>query len=1341
MFLDGLVRSSNVQQRSVCDMVGQDSPEIVVDEARLSSELTSYRDWLEENTEKAYQIAEEARSKGLDFAETVEIPRAADLASRTEKLLEEYLRPTPDDDPIRIEDDLRKLLTKVDRETASIQIAVEVGKRMHKLTADVRQSIDTGLRVGLAVLTEAVLVAPLEGIGDVKILNNEDGTEFLSIEFCGPIRAAGGTAQALGVLIGDMVRRELGLNRYIPSTPEVERVKEEFGLYRKGLQYKPPPEEIEMIVRACPVMINGESTEDIECSGFKEVRNIDGARVRGGVLLVIGEGLCLKAPKVQKHTERLNIPGWDFIAHFASKGKTEGQEVSFKSRVIKTDSRFMDDVIAGRPVFGEPSQPGAFRIRYGRSRASGLAAAGINPVSMEAMQGFLAVGTQMKVERPGKAAAVTPAVDIEGPMVLLEDGGFHRIDSMEEWNSIKDKVVSLWDSGEMLVGFGEFLENNKNLVPSPYNKDWWAADLAENLDQPQKVEEFASIIGVSREHLPPGLPFNGAISRGGEPAMDRVRRKRDWNRHLRNLEMDWSQIKRICIKFGTAPPPPFNPWWSDLPLSFAGKLIEALLNSKIKSKGLRIPDVVQGWSPEQKLEDIGLDIPSTGVWPRWTKVETHGVIKSSLMVLGIQHHHRRGDIVIPSKWEALLEGLGLEVEGSQIKMRADAAPHVTDRVAKIRAATETLQAEDVRREEIEAERDIERVRAQTAARQRGMSIAETEKEGDEAAEAIEDPGPSNPKELMAAQHLLDDHEVDRSLWLVRKLSDLRWEDAVPCRVGSRMGRPEKASRRQMKPLVHSLFPIGDHGGPQRLLGEAAKRGRIRVETGPRICVKCGMESPMLRCHNRPDSSVPEECGGKTRPRPIRGNRTPRRLGQRTSIPVAGLLEVKRRSLGLDRLPEKIKSVKGLMSYEQTPEPLEKGILRARNELSVFRDGTARYDMIDVPVTHFRPSEIHTSWEILSKLGYSHDVDGNPLTGDEQILELFPQDFIPSSLAIEHLTSTCNFVDELLTRFYGMEPFYRVSSADDLVGHLAIGLAPHTSGGVLCRIIGWTDASAGYAHPLFHAAKRRNCDGDEDSIMMLMDGLLNFSRAILPANRGGRMDAPLVLTTRLNPSEIDKEALNVDCSWQYPRAFYEASQGQPHPAELKSHIEIVEHRLGTYGDLRGYGWTHDSGALDAGPANSSYKTLETMVDKMNAQLELGSKLRPVDVSKVASQVIESHFLPDLRGNLVAFTRQKVRCVRCGQSYRRMPLAGRCIQRKRNEGGLSNGRDDSSSMCGGNIVLTVSEGSVRKYIKVTQHVMENYGVDLYTRQRVDWLSDSVDSLFNDDTVTVMTLSDFL
>ena len=339
------------------------SKNLIIDYSRLEQEQNSYESWLEEHTEAVYQIAAEAKSKKLDFENVVEIPRASDLASRTEKLLEDYL------DGMKIEEDLRHLLNTTDRESASIQIAVDVARKMNEQTLDMQKSIDCGLRVGLAVLTEAVLVAPLDGIGDVRILNNADGTEFLSIDFCGPIRAAGGTAQALGVLIGDMVRRELGLNRYIPTTQEVERVKEEFGLYRVGLQYKPPPEEIETIMRACPVMVNGEETEKIECAGYKEVRNIVNSngsyrtRIRGGVMLVIGEGLCLKAPKVQKHTERMKIQGWEFIAQFANKNKGNDKNIeSFKPRQIAPIRRYMEDVIAGRPVFGEPNQPGGFRL-------------------------------------------------------------------------------------------------------------------------------------------------------------------------------------------------------------------------------------------------------------------------------------------------------------------------------------------------------------------------------------------------------------------------------------------------------------------------------------------------------------------------------------------------------------------------------------------------------------------------------------------------------------------------------------------------------------------------------------------------------------------------------------------------------------------------------------------------------------------------------------------------------------------------------------------------------------------------------------------------------------------
>ena len=70
-------------------------------------------------------------------------------------------------------------------------------------------------------------------------------------------------------------------------------------------------------------------------------------------------------------------------------------------------------------------------------------------------------------------------------------------------------------------------------------------------------------------------------------------------------------------------------------------------------------------------------------------------------------------------------------------------------------------------------------------------------------------------------------------------------------------------------------------------------------------------------------------------------------------------------------------------------------------------------------------------------------------------------------------------------------------------------------------------------------------------MLLLEGLLNFSRDILPSNRGGQMDAPLVLTTQLLPSQIDKEALNVDCSWMYSTEFYEATTSQLHPSEVNT----------------------------------------------------------------------------------------------------------------------------------------------------------------------------------------------
>ena len=1337
------------------------SPLLGLDIQRLEKEINSYEDWMSERTDEAYRIAEVARSKGLDHSLDVEIPRASDLASRTEKLLIEHL------EGAEVAEDIRKLLAEFDRETTSIKMATLVAKRFRENGHDLRKSIDVGLRVGLAILTEAVLVAPLEGISEVRLLPNLDGSQFLSIHFAGPIRAAGGTAQALAVLIGDMIRRELNVDAYKPTDDEVERVKEEFGLYRGNLQYRPPPEEVDTIIRACPVMVNGESTEDIECAGYGRVRNIDEARIRGGVLLVIGEGLCLKAPKVQRHTERLKVPGWDFISAFANKNKDEAKEgdsKEFRSRRVPVISKFMKDIIAGRPVFGAPLEPGGFRLRYGRARPSGLAAGSCNAATMAAMDDFIAVGTQMKIERPGKACAITPCDIAEGPWAILKSGQFRQYNDVDSFRKDRHEISSIWDNGELVLGYGEFMENNKNLVPAAYNHDWWAADLIDALDSDQAVNEFCRIMGLERDKLPkgtPGLPVNQDTELN-----ERFHIRRLWRDSLIKLKPSWESAREISIRFSTSLVGDNNPWWLDLPIEWVPALIKSIETATIRDDCLRFIDGVKGWNPSKMDElrpekegeldydsipgpnimvDSGIfteDIPSTWV------LRIHGLVKGCALMLGLEHHHEGDDLIITKGWEALLDGLGYTIQGKAPLKVEDATSVFRDRISELRNAAVSLSKEKLRKHELEKERSAVRIAAETNARQRGLGIAETDRIGREAAEKLPDPGPEDPEDFLRAQILEDDHFVDGIITQIRSISRLRWEHSAPVRIGCRMGRPEKSAPRE-KPTVHSLFPIGLSGGNQRLISNSAEQKDLRIEMGVRFCVICDKKSPMINCHHRKtdefgEGKPGEICGGRTELRVSSEKQNSRRRGELQTVRIDNLLEDARISLGLDRVPKRMKGLKKLMSKNQTPEPIEKGILRAKYELPVFRDGTIRFDMSDVPVTHFTPEEVGVDWAQLKHLGYTHDCFGNELHGNDQMLEIFPQDFILARNGAEYFVRAAQYIDELLVRFYGMEPYYHVEKPEDLVGHLICALAPHTSGGVLSRLIGFTDSSGGYAHPLFHAAKRRNCDGDEDAIMLLMDGLLNFSREILPSNRGGKMDAPLVLTTKLNPTEVDKEALNVDSAWHYERWFYEATLNQPHPKVLSDRMDFIERRLGSVAAVRGLGYTHSTKSMSEGPALSAYKTLETMIDKMNGQLTLGHRLRGVDVRTVASSVVRSHFLPDLRGNLVAFTRQKVRCLKCGHSYRRMPLAGKCIQPPKLTGrGMSafGIRKSESDMCNGNLALTVTEGAVRKYIKVTEHVMETYGVDQYTRQNIEWLAESVESLFNNDNAKQLSLSDFL
>ncbi|MFB0558195.1 MAG: hypothetical protein ACETVY_03665, partial [Candidatus Bathyarchaeia archaeon] len=57
-------------------------------------------------------------------------------------------------------------------------------------------------------------------------------------------------------------------------------------------------------------------------------------------------------------------------------------------------------------------------------------------------------------------------------------------------------------------------------------------------------------------------------------------------------------------------------------------------------------------------------------------------------------------------------------------------------------------------------------------------------------------------------------------------------------------------------------------------------------------------------------------------------------------------------------------------------------------------------------------------------------------------------------------------------------------------------------------------------------------------MLALDTVLNFSKAYLPAQIGGIMDAPLFIIPVVNPVEVQRQAHEVDVADAYPLVFYE-----------------------------------------------------------------------------------------------------------------------------------------------------------------------------------------------------------
>jgi len=1709
---------------------------------------TEYFRQLEAALDEAMAVAERAREQGRDPETRVEIPAARDMADRVEKLL----------GIVGVAERIRELEGEMSREEAALAMVedfVEGAVGDYDTRAG---KIEGAVRSAVALLTEGVVAAPIEGIDRVEVLENDDGSEFVNVYYAGPIRSAGGTAQALSVLVADYARSLLGISEYDPRDEEVERYAEEVGLYddETGLQYSPSDEKTKFIAEHMPIMLDGEPTGDEEVSGYRDLERAETNNARGGMCLVLAEGIALKAPKIQRYTRDLEAVDWPWlqdlidgtIGHDDPDDSTdetgdasgsgeqadddsdpdpgpenEGEnEIGIENGPPRAEEHetYLRDLIAGRPVFSHPSEAGGFRLRYGRARNHGFATAGIHPATMHVVGDFLAPGTQIKTERPGKAAGVVPVDTIEGPTVRLANGEVRRIDDPEEARAVSNGIEAIVDLGEYLVNYGEFVENNHPLSPASYTVEWWR-------------KEF--------EHA-------GADVRAMEddPAIDLS-----------------SPSVGEAIAWATGFDAPLHPahtyLWHDISVEEFRFLAGAVGDGWIDDDVLVIPD-----------DELTRDL---------------------LERLLVEHH--QGEVIEVDTWRPLGMSLGLD---ERLDRTWDSLP----------------------------------------------AGARTHDGGDNAVEAV------------------------------NAVAPFRIRERAPTRVGNRMGRPEKSEKRELSPTVHAIFPIGEAGGAQRDVGAATNyaadragpQGRVTVDVGRRECDRCGEVTYRNECPDCGENTTPQyacpDCGRDLDPDdPVRAE-CPRCEVEATAVESREIDVAERYREALDTVGERenafeiLKGVKGLTSTVKTPEPLEKGVLRAKHGVSAFKDGTVRYDMTDLPVTAVRPAELDMGAEDMRELGYETDLYGDPLRHDEQLVELKVQDVVLSDGAADHLLSTADFVDELLEEFYGLDPFYELDDRRDLLGELVFGMAPHTSAAVVARVVGFTSAAAGYAHPYFHASKRRNCfhpdaevryesgtgavrserveefvetrlaepreddagaliedldgdtrvltvddggkravrpveavskhpapdhlvrvetrsgrtlratanhsmvrwdeegprhvpaheleagdvvprfpgddaptpvpdpvervefvsadvehtycltvsethrvvanglvtgqcDGDEDCVMLLMDGLLNFSREYLPDKRGGSvaedsrlvavgpdgdvrfltfeefwneldslievdgkyrkrtcyeegwrtyafdennevslkpiekairyraddeqllrietsfgrtievtehhslfryrdgieevagedvetgdlvvaprklgvetdesvvadgfvdeefawllglfvgggttggvelwidganedvvdrateiaaakfgrepdrremgrgyqlrfpvvsreifrslgfegeeaydpgekvvpdsilegprdvvlaflrgfvagdageehgdtptvafnttsedvkdgivfllhrlghvasiterpgrgenrytvtashgtsddapdpldatgqkpdrlrslgdgdlsfirvesvervdyeghlydlqvggdpvfvadwlyahnsMDAPLVMSSRIHPAEIDDEAHNLDVVEEYPLELYEATREMAHPDQID--VETGVDRLGTDRSMAGFSHTHDTSDLARGPDLSAYKTLGDMEDKMDAQLELARKLRAVDETDVAERIIEYHFLPDLIGNLRAFSRQEVRCLDCGEKYRRFPLSGDC----RN--------------CGGDVGLTVHEGSVTKYLETATRIAEEYGTRKYTKQRLEVLERSIDSIFENDMNKPTSLGEFM
>ncbi|MGB9674777.1 MAG: DNA polymerase II large subunit, partial [Nanopusillaceae archaeon] len=477
-----------------------------------------------------------------------------------------------------------------------LKIADYVSEEIYKKTRDKIRSIDLGLRAGFTYHTLGVVAASTEGIIKVLAKKRRDGKEYIAVYYAGPVRSAGGTPQAFSVVIADYLRKKFGYDRWDPDENEIGRYIVETYDYKRNahLQYTPTREEIEFIIKNLPVEVTGEPTIHVEVSSYKDLPRVETNYIRGGAILVIAEGLCQKAEKIWKNlspiAKEFNLEDWKWIEDYKKLKEKIYSSSSSSEEAIKPNAKYLAQLTAGRPIFALPSAKGGFRLRYGKSRTNGHDSSSIHPAVSILTYGFLAWGTQVVVERPGKASAITFSDTLEPPVVKLKDGSVIKVDNeklareLVEKNLI-DKILFL---GDILFSYGDFLDSGHILVPAGYCEEWWILEFEKKANE--KIKEFE----VKFDQTKPRKLFEIV---GIEKLSDYLGiEKEKLEKYIREplkYKPDFVEALKISYLLDVPLHPEYLYFWKDISKDDFVYLIKYLKdNSEIEYKEIRIGDTI-----------------------------------------------------------------------------------------------------------------------------------------------------------------------------------------------------------------------------------------------------------------------------------------------------------------------------------------------------------------------------------------------------------------------------------------------------------------------------------------------------------------------------------------------------------------------------------------------------------------------------------------------------------------------------------------------------------------------------------------------------------------------------